>query len=198
MAGSVEWNGRPERPDVEGFHWVLTPDGEEAPYLWRPAGECERGHWPDGWVYAANEWNPVACTYLGPCLPPADLSARIAAAVQAERAACEQEACDACDPPGLKNDYEAQIADDAREMVMDAIRARGPTDALSAALAKARAEGMEAAAKMVDCGCPPERKASAVQCSPNSGSRWTFCGEGNCGAIEAAAIRAQIKQGGTP
>lgn len=61
---------------------------------------------------------------------------------------------------------------------------------------------LEAAAQMVDCGCEQAQKAAAVAAeAPNGGPRWMACGEANCGAIEAAAIRtldpAQIVKGST-
>jgi hypothetical protein len=86
------WDGRPERPDVDGWHWLRTPDDQEAPYEWRAAGECERGRWGAYWVQQGeNDWQAKDCAYLGPCLTPAAVAAEIAqavaAAVQAERTA---------------------------------------------------------------------------------------------------------------
>jgi len=133
-----DWNGLPENPERDGWHWLRTPDGCLAPYEWRVAGECERGSWPSYWVREApDEWAARDCLYVAPCLNPADLAAR----VEAERVACERAACDASDPAGIKNDYEAQIAADARELVMDAIRALGSTPAFDAAIKAAYKQG---------------------------------------------------------
>jgi hypothetical protein len=50
---------------------------------------------------------------------------------------------------------------------------------------------MEAAAQVVECGCGEDEKARAVAAeAPNGGPRWMACGEANCGAIDAATIRA--------
>jgi hypothetical protein len=74
------WDGRPENPERDGWHWVTILQWDDAPVarywqaatqVWgqyRPLAEPSRicGHW----------------RYLGPALPPA----QVAAAVQAERA----------------------------------------------------------------------------------------------------------------
>jgi len=124
--------GVPLNPERDGWHWLRTPDDQTAPYEWRTAGECERGRWPSHWVSGVDEWKGTDCAYLGPCLTPTDLEA----AVQAERAACAE--CVASFGDGAFGTKRAALA----------IRARGNTDAL-AALAQARREGMEAAAKIV-------------------------------------------------
>jgi hypothetical protein len=67
--------GMPVNPEREGHHWILTPDGEDAVYLWRPAGECERGRWPSAWVHDVDDWEPREGIYLGPCLTPAEVEA---------------------------------------------------------------------------------------------------------------------------
>jgi hypothetical protein len=58
-------------------------------------------------------------------------------------------------------------------------------------LVKAYMLGVGDAAEPVDCGCDLAQKALAAAAEkPNGGPRWMACGEANCGAIEAAAIRA--------
>ena len=52
--------------------------------------------------------------------------------------------------------------------------------------------GMETAASMIDCGCV--QRAEVVKCPTNSARRWELCGQPNCTAIEAAAIRAAAKE----
>lgn len=52
------------------------------------------------------------------------------------------------------------------------------------------AAARDAAAREIDCGCAPARKAQAAGNTPNGGLRWLACSEANCAAIEAAAIRA--------
>jgi hypothetical protein len=86
------WPGKPGvplNPEEERHHWILTPDGEIAVYLWRPAGECEHGRWPSEWVYDVDEWDPRDGTYLGPALTPAEVEARIK---EARRDALEEAA----------------------------------------------------------------------------------------------------------
>jgi hypothetical protein len=50
------------------------------PRFWRAAGETHNYQWNAKWLYRRNEWNPKECTYLGPCLTPAEVDARVAAA----------------------------------------------------------------------------------------------------------------------
>jgi predicted phage gp36 major capsid-like protein len=58
-------------------------------------------------------------------------------------------------------------------------------------LARAYMLGVGDAAEPVDCGCDLAQKALAAAAEkPNGGPRWMACGEENCGAIEADAIRA--------
>jgi len=78
--GWADQPGVPLNPEEERHHSILTPDGEIAVYLWRPAGECERGRWPSAWIHDDDDWDPREGTYLGPVLTPAEVDARIAAA----------------------------------------------------------------------------------------------------------------------
>jgi hypothetical protein len=63
---------------------------------------------------------------------------------------------------------------------------------VAAALAQARRDALEEAANMIDCGCA--QAAEVVAVPPNSGRRWELCGQSNCGAIEAAAIRTKAQE----
>lgn len=126
--------GYPRDAERDGWHWLMIGHGVGHPFpmLWCADGEMwEAGD--DGYVAAADistRWN-----YLGPCYTQADLDA----AVQAERA----DAANVAEywPSGIMTGTQAAIA--------RAIRARGPTSALDAALAQARREGMLAAAEIV-------------------------------------------------
>lgn len=130
--------GVPLNSERDGWHWLLTPDDEEATYHWRAAGECERGHWPSAWVFDhGTDWHPSDCTYLGPCLTPT----QVAAAVQAEREACAKRAEDVSEnlsPNGSEfiNGYANGALDAARH-----IRASTATDALADLLAQEREAG---------------------------------------------------------
>jgi hypothetical protein len=78
--------GVPLNPEQSRWHWLKTPDGLEVPYEWRAAGECERGRWPAYWVSVdADDWQPAECTYLGPCLTPGEVGARVKEAVDLGR-----------------------------------------------------------------------------------------------------------------
>lgn len=79
---SEQWNGVPQNPERDGWHWLLRLAGEK-PGVWF-------------WDADAQGWRPALLaedfvkhlTYLGPCLTPAE----VAAAVQAECAVL-REAC---------------------------------------------------------------------------------------------------------
>ena len=83
--------GMPRDPEQDGWHWLRTPDGELVPYNWRPEGECERGRWASAWIYdREDDWPPVECTYLGPCLTPDEATALQARCKEAERERAHQ------------------------------------------------------------------------------------------------------------
>lgn len=134
--------GYPANPERDGWHWLMIGHGIAHPFpmLWCASGDMwEAGD--DGYVDAADistRWR-----YLGPCLTPAE----VAAAVQAEREACADVAYHIYDDRMTCGEEEtAQGAYDAAV----SIQARGDTSALDAALAQARREGMEAAARIVE------------------------------------------------
>lgn len=79
-----------------------------------------------------------------------------------------------------------------RDVLADEVRRlREELAARGAAAFKRGAEAMrEAAAREIECGCDPDRRARVLAVPPNSGARWEACGEANCCAIDAAAIRA--------
>ena len=68
------------------------------------------------------------------------------------------------------------------ESVIDAIAAR---DAL---IAEAVAKEREACARLVDCGCDKRQKAAVIE-AKTSAERARACGQYNCGAEDADAIR---------
>lgn len=89
--------GVPLEPERDGWHWLRTPYGEEAPYYWCAAGKCERGRWPSRWAdVSENEWPPTDCAYLSPCLTPSEIAAREAAAWIAGRDAAAADADCGC------------------------------------------------------------------------------------------------------
>lgn len=67
------WDGLPPNPERSDHHWLLHPNG--------------RYVFVDRWMRSPKEWfnsgPPEAasvCAYLGPCLLPAEVEARVAAA----------------------------------------------------------------------------------------------------------------------
>lgn len=81
------WDGRPEHPERDGWHWL-----DEHPHFWRANGSewltnHETLQTQTPFDVASEGW-----TYLGPCLTPADVAARIAEAEAAGWAACKKAA----------------------------------------------------------------------------------------------------------
>ena len=59
---------------------------------------------------------------------------------------------------------------------------------VQAMIAEAVAKEREACARMVDCGCDKGQKAAVID-AENGADRARACGQYNCGAEDAAAIR---------
>lgn len=147
------WDGRPENPERDGWHWLLRDDDEFVrPMFWFAVSKTEPVEvWADraGMEQRAHDMG-ARYSYLGPALLPS----QVAAAVQAEREAIDAavaaeyigpKSMDAqMSPPEWVKGYNAGIAD-----VLSVIRARGPSDALADALRRAEARGMKQAAGMV-------------------------------------------------
>ncbi len=151
----ASWYGKPLNPEVDGWHWLRTPDGETAPYEWRVAGECERGRWPSYWA-AVEEgcWPATDCAYIAPCLTPSEHHQRTLAASAAAWIAA-REAC--ADTVAAKEKGAAEDPWDGGYNVAvyaaeEAIRALPPPSDAAAALAevvrKAKCEAFEEAAKI--------------------------------------------------
>ena len=153
MTWPTDRPGVPLNPERDGWHWLRTPDDQTAPYEWRTAGECERGRWPSHWVSGVDEWKGTDCAYLGPCPTPDDLDA----AVQAERVraakmlddAASRHRTSAVKPSSIVESQAHELAAALLQLWANAIHMETDAPALDAALAKARREGMEAAAKIV-------------------------------------------------
>ncbi len=76
--------GVPMNPERDGWHWLVCPLKHDVfPRFWRAAGEAQNCRWTAKWLYSRNDWNPKECTYLGQCLTPAEVDARVAQAVLA-------------------------------------------------------------------------------------------------------------------
>jgi len=93
MTENNGWPGKPGvplNPERDGWHWLMCPLKHDLfPRFWRAAGEAHNCRWTAKWLYSRNDWNPKECTYLGPCLTPAEVDAR---AQQAQRDALEEAA----------------------------------------------------------------------------------------------------------
>lgn len=133
--------GYPANPERSGWHWLKHPeDLRPFPSPWN----AELGGWPSGALHSPQGIIDLGFTYLGPCLPPAE----IAAAVQAERESCAQyhdalvayHTGVAKQLTGQNRESFEGYARQHREYAVD-IRARGSADALAEALAQARREG---------------------------------------------------------
>jgi hypothetical protein len=73
--------GVPLNPERDGYHWLsVDASGEPCPFEWR----ATKQQWCDG--SNSNEWTcphhmlPIWEIYLGPCLTPAEVAARVAEA----------------------------------------------------------------------------------------------------------------------
>jgi len=86
------WPGKPGvplNPERDGWHWLLAPDGDQFPCLWRVVGIDKKGPWPMVWNYDPEGWAPEECKYIAPCLAPAEAEARVK---EARRDALEEAA----------------------------------------------------------------------------------------------------------
>jgi hypothetical protein len=85
---SDAWDGRPQNPERDGWHWLCAAVGTGAPYpmLWCADGKAwDTG---DGWIFCTDPALIERRRYLGPCLTPDEIAAREAASAEAMREAC--------------------------------------------------------------------------------------------------------------
>jgi hypothetical protein len=77
---AAQWGGLPENPERDGWHWLRTPAGE-APYGW----------FARRWEASEGEYDPVEdCSYIGPCLTPAEVASLVENARREEREAAAE------------------------------------------------------------------------------------------------------------
>lgn len=133
-ADAPAWDGVPERPGEDGWHWVRTHQKLTAPMHLRPWEWCASSR---AWLELdGTDIEPAlvrVCHYEGPCHTPAEVAALVAAARddERERAArvCEaQLEYDGQDLPSIQaleysHRYAANIA---RRRIAAAIRAGRP------------------------------------------------------------------------
>lgn len=141
-----DWNGIPDNPHANWWHWLRQGKGDATPWHWAEDDAAE-GYF--GWETDDDIYEPERMartfTYLGPCLTPAE----VAAAVQAERAACAaylthhakrlrlRDAQERGIPDAMGHSFEANAADAWAKGIL----ARGDTSALDAAIKAAYREG---------------------------------------------------------
>ncbi|MBU6336089.1 MAG: hypothetical protein KGS47_17000, partial [Chloroflexi bacterium] len=132
------WDGRPENPERDGWHWVrpnLAAAYEPECWQWCAAAEAFARDASD----LNDPWFPQCYDYLGPALLPA----QVAAAVAAERAdflrLLDLHRWLRTPAPSNPEAYDAWVEDNASAgeeaaKLEAAIRARGPSSALADAL----------------------------------------------------------------
>ena len=111
------WDGRPENPERDGWHWLCAAVGIGAPYpmLWSADGKAwDTG---DGWVFCTDPALTERQRYLGPCLLPEEVAALVAAA---RREGAEAMRGDAAKVAAL---WPTGITTEAQEQLAAAIRA---------------------------------------------------------------------------
>ena len=111
------WDGRPQNPERDGWHWVGSTEAEKPVVLiWYAPTQ--------NWVLGAIGLPPsslAGAKYLGPCLTPAEVEARVAAArregIEAAIAAVDAE-------PEPDGEMPAKLANtDKRILVTATVRA---------------------------------------------------------------------------
>lgn len=161
--------GYPQNPERDGWHFLWDhEDAHGYPFKW----EAEFGAWVGQDIIERGTW-----TYLGPCLLPAEVEAREAAARQEGFVVGGEEALLHALHPEFGSIYDA--------------------DGEATAAHKAgRREGIEAAAREVDCGCAARPDVLARLAESDHKRASYLCSYGDaCCALQAAAIRALLEDG---
>jgi hypothetical protein len=104
-----DWDGRPPNAERNGWHW-LGDDRNPQPVLWL----AEFASWADGTMHSPQSVVGLGFRYLGPCLLPSEVAAR----VEAERRDERDAALDIVDSTPTADQRAAHA-------VMKRIRARG-------------------------------------------------------------------------
>lgn len=97
---SAAWDGRPEQPERDGWHWLHHPeDLRPCPAPW----DAAHGAWCSGGMHSPQGVVDLGYRYLGPALLPVEVAAREAAA---ERRGIERalEKARAVRDPGFPDD----------------------------------------------------------------------------------------------
>jgi hypothetical protein len=134
-----KWDGFPQNPERDGFHWIVWHHDDMAFVHWWDASD-------QTWDRYANGYRPRYHSpnyrYLGPCLTPAEVAALVEAARREEREECAAIA-DAGAPTQQWQDYHSEVARaETAEAERDAARAE--VARLREAIEDAFIEGYEA------------------------------------------------------
>lgn len=80
------WDGRPQNPERDGWHWLESPRKFVRPCLWNPVSKTwlERG--------SVEDMRRAGWRYIAPC-PAPDALARLLAEAEARGREAEREAC---------------------------------------------------------------------------------------------------------
>jgi hypothetical protein len=155
---SEQWDGVPENPERDGWHWLRRADGFTSPYRWTPGKSDPRnGFWlyPPDWELMPEDKMIARQAYLGPCLTPAEVVAREAASAEAMREACAAEHDEAAKrqaEPGPSTEFTSGFASAYERAWASALRTLPipHADALSRALAAAEKRGVERAVRALN------------------------------------------------
>lgn len=87
---SEQWDGRPQNPERDGWHWLRgRPNGEPEPLFWfdETDGDGDGFGWQLDYDVGTPEQVSRIFDYLGPCLTPFEVAAQVEAARREEREA---------------------------------------------------------------------------------------------------------------
>jgi len=171
--------GVPLNPERDGWHWLHHPEDLRAfPCVW----DASIAAWCSGEAHSPRGIVELRYQYLGPCLTPAEVAAREQAA---SSVACRMNAGELVKVMRLERRVQRQ-----RRALSRLYARRHEWKARERA---ARREGMEEAAKEVDCGCDI-REAVLARLESQGEKRASYLCTHVCSALQAAAIRAAAKE----
>lgn len=103
------WNGVPQNPERDGWHWVQHRENTPEVLYWSPL---------HGWNYEGDwvrsDFIGLNYRYLGPCLTPAEVQAREAAAYRKGQEDMRERAAQVAEGyPASQHGYLAANAEDA-------------------------------------------------------------------------------------
>lgn len=117
------WDGRPQMPEVDAFHWLLKRNAAWAEaWLWQSDADGCGTEYSGAWAESDGDGQPDTMarwySYLGPCLTPSEVTAREAAAWAAGAAAMREAA-----------EASADCGCDVRAIVLERLASHGLREA---------------------------------------------------------------------